>query len=294
MNIRQGQICVVLIHLLLILSNHGFSQEKQSIPSGGGSDADFERIVYYQIEEMASFYEINQFDAIHKDTLFFSHPGFKIYPSWQEVKIGCDIYVIFTYLPFTDGKIGTKREKPALDKADTKVRHPISWFNVKWLCMPKKDFDQLKKKAYYSTRFKTLANYKITSGLLTLPLKIRGRQDNYPFQLSTDVTLGPYLGITKRLSPYSRTYVTIPVSFGVTVVNINSNTTSVTATPDPKAGLTPGISWATGLTLQWMEQRTTVGIFIGKDYASDFGDGWRYHNKLWYSFGIGYSFYKKN
>jgi len=29
---------------------------------------------------------------------------------------------------------------------------------------------------------------------------------------------------------------------------------------------------------------------IGKDYASEIGNEWEYHGKLWWSFGIGFVF----
>jgi len=48
------------------------------------------------------------------------------------------------------------------------------------------------------------------------------------------------------------------------------------------------LTWSTGLVIQ-LEQYS-LGLMIGKDYASEIGNDWEYHGKLWWSFGIGFVF----
>lgn len=106
--------------------------------------------------------------------------------------------------------------------------------------------------------------------------------------MTTDVTIGAYGGIRKRISKYSPTYLTIPLVLGLSFINVNENTTTNTGAADFKSGITPGWTWATGLIVQ--TNRLSLGFVLGKDYASGYANDWIYNNKIWYSFGIGYAF----
>jgi hypothetical protein len=119
---------------------------------------------------------------------------------------------------------------------------------------------------------------------------LRPKQGEENFQMTTDVTVGAYGGIRKRISKYSPTYITIPAVLGLSFINVNENTTTNVGTADIKSGITPGWTWATGIVIQ--TNRLTLGFVFGRDYASGYADDWIYHNKTWYSFAIGYSFLK--
>jgi hypothetical protein len=80
--------------------------------------------------------------------------------------------------------------------------------------------------------------------------------------------------------------VTVPATAGLTFINISDNTTTIDRSTD--AEVIPGITWSTGLVIQ-LEQYS-LGLMIGKDYASEIGNEWEYHGKLWWSFGIGFVF----
>ncbi|HLP96274.1 MAG TPA: hypothetical protein VK168_19660 [Saprospiraceae bacterium] len=133
---------------------------------------------------------------------------------------------------------------------------------------------------------------KITGGQLTIPFKIRRKQENQTFRLTTDVTLGAYVGLSKKLSTVKDYHLTIPLTAGVTFVNINNNNTTLefAAADDDGTDVVPGLTWSTGLILQLEDYN--LGFIVGKDYASEVGDQWLYHRNWWWSFGLGYSFTK--
>lgn len=123
-----------------------------------------------------------------------------------------------------------------------------------------------------------------------MPFKLRPKQSDTKFQMTTDVTIGAYGGIRKRISKYNPTYLTIPVVLGLSFINVNESTTTNVGVADFKSGITPGWTWATGFILQ--TNRLSLGLVFGRDYTSGYADDWIYNNKTWYSFGIGYAFQK--
>lgn len=142
-------------------------------------------------------------------------------------------------------------------------------------------------------RRKYLDGIKVTGGQLTVPFKIRRKAEHGTFRLTTDVTLGAFVGLTKRLSEGKENYLTIPLTAGLTFVNINDNNTVLEFTAAAENGGTdvvPGLTWSSGLILQL--DQYSLGLIFGKDYASEVGDQWLYHRKWWWSFGLGFSFTK--
>jgi len=144
--------------------------------------------------------------------------------------------------------------------------------------------------AQNAPRPKFLQGLRVTGGQLTIPFKIRPKAEHGTFRLTTDVTLGAFVGLTKKLSETKEHYLTIPMTAGLTFININDNNTSMefAATDDPETGVVPGLSWSSGILLQL--DQYNLGLIFGKDYASEVGDQWLYHRKMWWSFGLGFSF----
>ncbi len=132
-------------------------------------------------------------------------------------------------------------------------------------------------------------NIEFTGGQLTLPFKIRPKADTHSFRLTTDVTVGAYIGVTKRLSTTRSFSLTIPLAAGLTFVNLNDNNTSLDLALQ-EAEVVPGLTWCSGFILQL--EKYNLGFMFGKDYASEVGDQWMYHRKIWWSFGIGFTFMK--
>lgn len=138
-----------------------------------------------------------------------------------------------------------------------------------------------------SRKFWLWQNIEFTGGQLTLPFKIRPKADTRSFRLTTDVTVGAYVGITKRLSTTRSFSLTIPLAAGLTFINLNDNNTSLDLALQ-EAEVVPGLTWCTGLILQL--EKYNLGFMLGKDYASEVGNQWMYHRKIWWSFGIGFTF----
>ena len=138
-----------------------------------------------------------------------------------------------------------------------------------------------------SKKFWLWRHAHVTGGQLTLPFKIRKSPENHTFKLTTDVTLGGYVGYTRKIAAKKDFYLTVPLTAGLTFINLNSSNTSLDRI-EADAEVIPGLTWSTGVILQ-MEQ-FNLGLMFGKDYASEVGNQWEYHGKVWWSFGIGFVF----
>lgn len=273
------KVFYILTSLLVSFSSFGQEQEK-----------DFEKKNYVELNGRANFYEVNSRYEIQKDTIFYSLSGFLVTAEWDEVSIEDKIYIVLTYPKYRNGVQSQTETAVALAAGVNPVRYPISNMNGKILCIPKDEFDKIQKTPIYSVSFKRLRNYKITAGQLTLPFKLRPKTVDKNFQMTTDVTIGAYGGIRKRISKTSPTYLTIPAVLGLSFINVNENTTTNTGAADFKSGITPGWTWATGLIVQ--TNRLNIGFVFGSDYASGYAYDWIYNGRVWYSFAIGYSFLK--
>lgn len=142
--------------------------------------------------------------------------------------------------------------------------------------------DQTPVKVFYLWR-----DAHVSGGQLTLPFKIRKQTENSTFRLTTDVTVGGFIGYTRCLSQEKDCFITLPFTAGLTFINVSDNNTSLDRDA-ADAEVVPGLSWCTGLILQI--ERYNLGLMMGKDYASSIGDQWEYHGKMWWSFGVGFTF----
>jgi len=132
-----------------------------------------------------------------------------------------------------------------------------------------------------------LKNWDFNGGQLTLPFKIRKAPEKHTFRLTTDVTIGGYIGANKVLSEKKNYRLLVPLTAGLTFINLENEQASLDL--EPTAGdVVPGITWSSGLILQLGD--CNVGLVFGKDYASGIGDDWQYNGKWWWSFAIGYAF----
>lgn len=306
LNIMKNKLIIILTLMLLTITCFG--------------QQDFEKKTYIEINERADFYEVNGRYQILNDNIFYCTSGFLIDAEFDTLTKDGIEYVIVTYPKYIND---AQSDKSADTKIDTELkiedivnfglRQPIKNFNEKILMIEKVKFDKLSKTTLYDTKW-TLGkigsskkwygnlgyigyvipyprNYKITTGLLTIPFKLRPSQDSLNFKMTTDVTIGPYFGITKRMSKRSNNYFTIPATLGLSFINITSNTTT-TQNNNNDVDVIPGFSWSTGLILQF--NKFSIGYVLGQDYASGLGKNWAYHGELWHSFAIGYSFLKED
>lgn len=251
-------------------------------------DQEFEKKNYFELKGRAKFYEIDDRYHLYKDTVFYTNSGFLINPEWDETVIDGKAYLIITYPKFSNGVQYSGEPEVESTQSTSPVYFPLRDINGKTLAIPKEEFDKIDKAPIYSINFLKSRNYQITTGQLTLPFKLRPAIKDKKFQMTTDVTIGAYGGIRKRLSKRSPMYITIPLVLGLSFINVNESTTDISGSADLASGITPGWTWSTGLVFQF--NKFNAGFVLGRDYASGFAEDWIYHAKTWYSFAIGYSF----
>ena len=159
--------------------------------------------------------------------------------------------------------------------------------NNQFFCIKASNF----KGPVIKKRYKTwLYNAKPNIGTLVVPIKMRPKQGEYPFDFTTDFTLGSSFGYSFRMSPYQPNYLSIVGVFGVTSVGVDSITTKGYITePNTKlSAITPGIGIITEI------DNFQIGAVIGWDIVGGkTGQNWIYNGKTWLSFGIGYQFVRK-
>jgi hypothetical protein len=314
-----------LLFALLILSFTARSQQDTSPPG----DADPSSSVnYYEIKNARiNFFSVNnRYKCIDPRIFFVDRPGFVINLGWDSVQINNEWYIILSYPAFRNGKrdtayvanshtpqidpswltslpAGLRSSLDSLVKAGGQAtaqpldisqsgdweRVPLDGKNGLLLMIKKSDFDQLAKAPLYSTAFKW-NRLAFSSGQLTVPFKLRPALAGNSFSMTTDVTIGAYAGLKKRISKRQNFFLTLPVVAGLTLINVNDNTTTSSGTPDRSSGVYPGWTVATGLVAQL--NSFNIGVVTGWDFASDVGKTWIYQGKQWISFGIGYSFLK--
>lgn len=258
----------------------------------------FEKKNAFEFKERISFYKVNNRYDLQKDTIFYSFPGFRVFPSFDTITIDDNLYAVFEYPSFTGKshkqKSDTTKNKVEENKnlenvSNNPVRISILNRNRMFIAMPYDLFKASAKDTLYNASFTDMSNFKITSGILTVPFKLRSPQKDENFTMTTDVTLGPYIGVTKRISSRNPIYVTLPVTLGLAFINISNNETA-TVNSEPNINTVPGVSWSSGLIFQL--NKFDIGFVFGQDFASDIGDNWIYQGKTWTSFAIGYSFSK--
>ena len=161
------------------------------------------------------------------------------------------------------------------------------------LALPKIDFEKLKHEGkiddVYSLKWRH--STKLASGFMTIPFKLRPKQDSVNFNMTTDITLGAYIGLKKRISRKGNNFIVLPATLGLSYINVGNNETSNVNTED-NSSVVPGWTWSTGLVFDL--NGFNIGFVLGQDFASGVGEDWLYNKKLWYSFSIGYSFFNDN
>lgn len=158
------------------------------------------------------------------------------------------------------------------------------------LALSKETFDRLELEGkiadIYSLEWRH--STKLASGFMTVPFKLRPKQDSVNFNMTTDITLGAYIGVKKRVSRKTNNFIVIPATLGLSYINIGNSETSNVNTKD-NSSVIPGWTWSSGIVFDL--NGFNVGLVFGQDFASGVGDNWLYNKKMWYSFSIGYSFF---
>ena len=138
-------------------------------------------------------------------------------------------------------------------------------------------------------------NSSLVSGTLLSPIKVRPEKDidetnSVPWELSTDFTLGQYIGYRFPLSKTNPYYITVPTfTIGTSLLSINSSNTE----PEAETSTTLGLTWSAGILLDL--NGFNIGFLLGRDYApGKAGKNWIYNEETWYSIGFGINLTSKN
>ena len=158
------------------------------------------------------------------------------------------------------------------------------------LALSRETFDRLKLEGkitdVYSLKWRH--STKLASGFMTVPFKLRPKQDSVNFNMTTDITLGAYIGLKKRISRRKNYFIVIPATLGLSYINVGNSETSNVNTEN-NSSVIPGWTWSSGVVFDL--NGFNVGFVFGQDFASGVGEDWLYNKKIWYSFSIGYSFF---
>ncbi len=243
-----------------------------------------------EFKERVAFKPVDETYSFIPNITYHADDGFKVFSGYDVEDIGGVDYVIFSYPDWKGKEQQQSASIKALLQSGKSVHINLVGLNGKKLAMKKEDFEKLKLAGkvedVYSVKWKYSTD--ICSGFMSVPFKLRPAQDSVNFDITTDVTLGAYVGVRKRISKKRNNFVIVPVTLGLSYINVGNNQTS-TVNTEGSTGVVPGWSWSTGLVLDL--NSFNVGFVLGQDYASGVGDHWLYNKKIWYSFAIGYSFF---
>lgn len=282
-----------------------------------------QKLVFISIKEISEYYEVNEKNQIEKDTLFLAEAGFKIDPSVNHREIvGADkkVYVVFKFpnytkqskqkFPLTKDARTIKTEDnsspaptivylnhkridtivtPATDSTQQKVSYDtVLVFNGKTLAIEKEKYERLKKKNRYKIWFK---NLNLSYGTLSVPFKLRPSIDTggaiVPAILTTETSIGPYIGIFSRIAREEEIYLGLTANVGASFIDVNTNNTFGSQPQNPN-NFSVGVSWSVGAMFR--VENFTVGYVLGMDHSYGSEADWYYNGKLWHSFSIGYNF----
>jgi hypothetical protein len=257
-----------------------FSQLNQSTP--------FDQMAYFKILSSAKFYEVNQNGTLEYDTLFISNEDSYFSYYYSDRIEGVDL--IMLHILHVDASLKKKQLHAFSQFArySYQIRTPIDMHHIgKIVAIPKEDFEKLSFRHYFKRQ------PFFTGGALTLPFKLRRSQEDVFRSLTTDVSLGPYIGLKTRIFRASDISVTFPIAVGVTLITLNEyNTRIPDNNPDTQKisnTINSGLSIGTGLVMHI--ESYEIGAIVGYDWATGHkGQYWIYDHKPWLSFSIGYSF----
>jgi hypothetical protein len=120
-------------------------------------------------------------------------------------------------------------------------------------------------------------------GVLTLPIKLRGKTGSAGFDFTNDAAFGATGGWKIRLSAYSQRSVSVVLGVGLSSVALTKENTNATI---PDASSRPAFTALGGVVLDL--DKFQLGVFAGQDRISQPQmTNWAYQGKTWFGFGIG-------
>lgn len=185
----------------------------------------------------------------------------------------------------------TSRSTPAGGTAEGGEGRGIDSHEVQYLCLDKDTFDELTTEEAITKKYHWGSSGAVYGLNLTLPIKIRPAIAGFNTTLSQNIEIGGLLGWRWRLSQTLDYHVDFPV-VSVGLANLEIEKGRAPAAMDGNAQ-SMGITTSTGVILELNDFQ--LGIMVGVDRATgDVGRDWVYNGRVWYAFGLGYSFLKNS
>lgn len=133
-------------------------------------------------------------------------------------------------------------------------------------------------------------NYNFTWGFSTLPIKLRLKNNNAPFQYETGFSLGVNAGYEIQFQSRTKQSLGLLLGIGISTVNITPETVNNYIDKNTTTG-----AFTPSLGLVYSYESFQVGLFSGLDIIpGDLGQNWDYNNKPWLGVGLGFTIFQKN
>ena len=277
MSFKIYPICTLLLLVSIITSAQNNDDKK----------------IEYQFKQRMEFHSVDENYELIDGAVYHTNSGFRVFSGYDKITVNGEVWLVFQY-PKWEGR-GQARNRDELSEHQAEyiqglTRHyELHGIDDIKLAIKETDFqkqlDTKNVESVYSLKLKN--SVKVATGFMSVPFKLRPKQDSINFNMTTDITLGAYIGAKIRISKKGNNYLVVPATLGLSFINVSNNETSNVNT-DSKSGLVPGWTWSSGLVFDL--KGFNVGLVFGQDFASGVGDDWLYNKKIWYSFAIGYSF----
>jgi hypothetical protein len=133
-------------------------------------------------------------------------------------------------------------------------------------------------------------NHSFIWGFSTLPIKLRFKNDNAPFQYETGFSLGVNAGYEFQFQSKNKQSIGFLLGVGISAVNI----TPETVNDYIDKSITTG-AFTPSLALVYTYESFQIGVFTGLDIIpGELGQNWDYKNKPWLGLGLGFTIFQKN
>lgn len=273
------QTKVLLVTGLLFLQLSVFAQKQLHQES-----------IHHKLIGRADFYEVDsKYEFVH-DTVFYVKTGFLMDIDPDPIERDGNYYYVVTYPDFKNGEANrTPYLRKVKGSPKDQVHAPLGKKNDKLLLISKEDYEALNFQQSHDLNFLKSSNYKLSYGALTLPFKLRPKNNISNFSLSTDSSIAPFLGVRKRISHMKDIYLVVPVHAGISFINFQ---TESEIDNQLSVETMPGFTFGSGVFVQI--NSFMLGLSVGKDYAGSQSKTWEYQGQTWLSLGLGYSFLSNN
>lgn len=133
-------------------------------------------------------------------------------------------------------------------------------------------------------------NHSFIWGFSTLPIKLRFKNGNAPFQYETGFSLGVNAGYEFQFQSRNKQSIGLLLGVGLSAVNITPETVNNYINKSITTG-----AFTPSLGLVYTYESFQIGMFTGLDIIpGELGQNWDYKNKPWLGVGIGFTIFQKN